>query len=130
MTLFDPQSHPSPITIGDQVVLCDRCGVHLRFRPQTGNAGARVMRHARQPKGVCATCGFRQWLATDYGGALEEIIRRDCKNDPIVLKSPHIREMIQRLMIVGKCDAPFEEIDFDRLVAQWDLPIAGKRKGR
>jgi hypothetical protein len=120
------QTQPQPMASdARRIVPCDRCGISLQYRERPSNPDARIMRHAQQPKGFCATCGFRSWLASDYGGHLEEIIRRDCAGGAGALKMPHIQECIKTAIRVGQCEAPFEEIDFDRLVSEWDLPVAG-----
>ena len=133
MTLFDPIPLPKAAPAGgDTLCQCDRCGVPLRFRKRKGNADAQPIRVADRPEGLCATCALRVWFELDDRGAIvSEIVMRDLGGDPgKAFKLPHVQEQVKRMMEAGKSDARVEEIDFDKLVREWDLPIPRRPGGK
>lgn len=48
------------------------------------------------------------------------------KPDNLLL--PHFQEQFKRLLIVGKSQADFSEIDWNSVVEKWDLPFPETKK--
>jgi hypothetical protein len=69
--------------------------------------------------GYCATCAMTAFLKDPefpMAGILAE-------RGPGILLAPHVREQMARLMEVGQSEAAPSEIDWERLVANWELPL-------
>ena len=99
---------------------CQRCG-----RPARGRAGSSKARMLRRAKtGVCVECGvvqFLQQLDNMHGGNLFP----DGTAESLLL--PHVREQFAATMKAGMADAMPDEIDWERVIAIWD--IAPQTKG-
>ncbi len=48
-------------------------------------------------------------------------------NSPKVLLAPYMQEQVGRIMEAGNCDAKLEEIDWQIVVNQWELPFPKRR---
>jgi len=49
-------------------------------------------------------------------------------NSPEVLLNPSMQEQFGHIMVAGNCDAKLEEVDWQAVVNQWDLPIPKARR--
>jgi hypothetical protein len=107
---------------------CTRCG-----QPARGGAGspeARILRRART--GVCIECGIVEFLQRldnmsgpsplHKGGLLPA-----GANWAEALRLPHVREQLAAVLRAGHADATPEEIDWQRVIAVWN--VAPKVKG-
>ena len=93
---------------------CTRCG--RRVRGGDGNPEAQMLRRART--GVCLHCGvvlFLQRLSNMHTPGTIDVALPDA------LRLPHVREQFARVMQAGNADAKPEEIDWDRVIALWDI---------
>jgi len=52
------------------------------------------------------------------------------ESGPGILMHPHIRELFADIMRTGHADADPDEIDWQKIVENWDLPFADKVKPR
>lgn len=101
---------------------CSRCGEKLRVDPNR-NPDARMLRRAKTADGVCVNCALRAWF--EIAGEVGAI--RDL--DPKQLLIPMIQEQMGRVIRAAKADADPAEIDWTKLVRDWDLPLdKGKPK--
>ena len=92
---------------------CQRCGIPAIRRE--GSKKARLLRGANE--GVCLECGvvdFIQMVTNmSSSGTFTGL--------PEGLRLPHVQEQFARLMDVGKSDARPEDIDWERVIAVWDV---------
>lgn len=99
---------------------CIRCG--RQCRPgQSQNPQARPFKRAQQ--GLCADCVVTEFLLSDDVEALREGILR---NGIEVLRNPNIQKVFSGMLLVGKSDLQSDEINWDRVITNWDLPFPGK----
>lgn len=93
---------------------CQRCGIACA-PGGPGNPEAQLLRRANC--GVCVTCGVALFIK-----ATPSMMIGIKQHGPAMLLAPHIQEGFARLLASGKADARPDEIDWSRLVDQWDLP--------
>lgn len=100
--------------------LCKRCG-HLCKVAATRNPNARIMRHAKRSEGYCANCALTGWLRDKHYEPLPTLLAR---SGPQVLLSRPVQVQVYSVLRSAKADAKPEEIDWQAVVANWDLPLA------
>lgn len=107
----------------DEVVNCQRCG--RLCRPGQGNPESRPFR--RSTKGLCVNCAITEFFKTTepMTSLLEGLMY---KTDKRILLSPAIQEQVGNIMKAGNCDASLEEIDWQTVVDQWDLPLPRRKR--
>lgn len=98
------------------MIACQRCTRPLHHAPLP-ETGARLLRRAQTPDGLCATCAVRAWLATS------PLARQLTETGPQAMLLPHVQAGFGRLMQAGLAEMAPAEIDWERLVAEWDLPL-------
>ena len=103
---------------------CERCGKQLQMGGSK-NPDARLLRRAESPQGYCAGCAATQFLKCT--GPLGEVLSQ---MGPEMLRAPHVQTQFRAVMQSGGADAAFEEIDWERVIAYWHLPVAGEKKAR
>lgn len=101
------------------ITRCKRCG--KQYQVGIGNPEARLLK--RSAKGYCADCAFTEFIKTTE--PLYWIIEHQGVE---VLRDKQIRLEMAKLLIVGKSDASINEIDMDRVITNWNLPIHTKRR--
>ena len=106
----------------EQFGQCERCGVQCHI-VGPGNPKARLLRYAAKPQGLCVNCGIHDWLRATP--PIAELIE---KQGMEVLLFPHIQEIFGPLLRMGDADAPIGEIDWEVVVANWELPFPKKGK--
>jgi hypothetical protein len=107
----------------DAIVQCERCHRPLKINPG-GNRDARPIRYSHSGKGYCLNCAVTQFLMdTEPLGMLLE------RGGPEMLRLEHVREQFGRILEAGACDANLDEVDWDLVVAMWDLPFPGRPDG-
>lgn len=94
------------------------------------HADARILRATTADRGLCPSCGLTAFLkdlpATQLG------IERAGGIGPL-LAAPHIRQGILAMMRTGNADVGPEEIDWERIARNWELPdarVPGRKGGR
>ena len=96
---------------------CARC-----IRPcepgESKNPKARPFRRAK--KGLCVNCVVTQFLLCDD---LEPVRFGLLKNGIEVLKNPAIQKQFTEILKVGKSELPADDIDWDIVINQWNLPF-------
>lgn len=93
---------------------CQRCGIACQ-PGGSGNPEAQLLRRADH--GVCATCGMALFIK-----ATPAMMNGLGRNGVQMLLVPHVQEGFTRMLASGHADARPKEIDWKRLVEQWDLP--------
>lgn len=113
-TLFDKSG-------GQDIIECRRCGAQCRIAGPPG-AKARMLRFAEGP-GLCANCAVHDWLRNTYP---PNILL--AQSGPKILLYQHIQEQFAEIMQIGFADAKPDEIDWQMIVDNWELPFAHKMK--
>lgn len=101
---------------------CERCGVQLKVDAVPGSK-AKMLRHSKEPKGLCVNCAVHDWLRNTFP---PNILL--AQSGPRILLFPHIQKQFAEIMKVGSSDAKPDEIDWDRIIENWDLPFPKKIK--
>jgi len=101
---------------------CERCQ-RDGLQPGVGKPEARLLRRAAT--GYCADCAITAFLREMP--PLNELLE---VRGAEVLRDPIIQRSAARILASGQADAPPGEIDWERVIANWDLPIAGGKRGR
>lgn len=101
---------------------CERCGTDCRI-DASRKPDAKMLRHSNEPKGLCVNCAVHDWLRNTYP---PNILL--AQSGPRILLFPHIQKQFAEIMKVGSSDAKPDEIDWDRIVENWDLPFPKKIK--
>ncbi len=106
----------------------DRCKLSMRVRVQQGNAEALLMRHSGTGTGLCASCA-----ATLFLHSIEHIKTMLDAKPEMLLWEP-MQHQFAALMVTGNADAKPEEIDWQAVKNNWELPwntkVAKKRRSR
>jgi len=102
------------------IVNCERCGVRCRA-DLPGNPKAKMLR--RSNKGLCVNCAVHDWLRNTY--PVNILL---AQSGPKALAFPHIQEQFANIMKVGMADAMPDEINWDLIIENWDLPFPHKIK--
>jgi hypothetical protein len=82
------------------------------------NENARYLRHAKAPEGYCASCAVAEWLFV-MG------LRETSIPNPDVLRLPHVQEQMAVILKSAHADMVPAEIDWEHVIAHWNLPFAG-----
>lgn len=107
-----------------QPIPCTRCGKLGQAGPPPNPEG-RLMVYAQTAKNaLCADC-----TATAFIKSTETLMYGVNLHGSKILLDPRIQQQFAKLMAVGKADATPEEIDWQRVVDNWELPIP-KQSGK
>jgi hypothetical protein len=112
-----------PVPVGKSGgIPCSRCG-RICVIKGTRNENARLLRAAtaKTKHGLCATCGLRSFIESVE--ALRDIFSKYHDATPEAFKLPHVQQQLRQVLIAGGADVRMEEIDFDHLVDNWNLPL-------
>ena len=101
---------------------CRRCGKKLRVDPKP-QSNAKMLKRGSQAKGFCINCAVHDWLRNTYP---VNIIFTTLSPDALRLE--HIQQQFITLMQAGNADANPDEIDWERIIANWKLPFRDKVK--
>lgn len=130
---------------------CERCGVRLKIATEQ-TPDARLLRKSLTAEGFCVNCCLTEWLQitepindllrsprcrTCGGMKYPKVFDKMCFCQPPqfpsigeMLDMPQIRECIGQLLLAGKSDAKFGEIDWLEVAANWDLPFPKAKRKR
>ena len=101
---------------------CERCGAACKVTgPQ--NSKAKMLRRSKEPKGLCVNCAVHDWLRNTY-----PVNMLMAQSGPKALAFPHVQKQFEEIMRVGMADAVPDEINWDSIVENWDLPFKNKIK--
>lgn len=104
-----------------EIINCQRCGARCRITGPPGKK-AKMLRFAKGP-GLCVNCAVHDFLRNTYPPNI--LI---AQSGPKVLLFPHIQEQFAEIMKSGFADASPDEIDWQIIVDNWDLPFPHKMK--
>src|SRR5262245_33724497 len=99
---------------------CGRCHVPLRVGGP-GKADARVHRLAKDAKGLCVNCATHDFLRSTY--PVNMLLDQ---SGPQGLMHPQIQEQFAAIMRTGGSDASPDEISWETIVRNWELPWGHK----
>lgn len=105
-------------------VRCLRCNLSMRVRVQAGNPDALLMHRSETGEGLCANCAATLFLHSD------EYTRRLIDEKRELLLWAPLQQQFTVLMQVGRADAKPEEINWQTVHDQWELPFPKQKKAR
>ena len=104
------------------VAHCERCGDLCKVAPDK-NPNATMLRAADEPKGQCVNCAVAEWFfAIGLTEAHPDL--------PAGLNAKPVQEQFGRLMKTAISDATLTEINWTKVIANWNLPFKGAKKAR
>ena len=106
----------------DTVIRCERCEARCKVAGPR-NSKATMLRRSREPKGLCVNCAVHDWLRNTYP---PNILL--AQSGPKILLYPHIQKQFTAIMQIGSADAQPDEINWDLIIENWDLPFPHKMK--
>ena len=99
-------------------VKCERCGAQLQVGAAPGSK-AKMLRRSKVPKGFCINCAVHNFLRNTYPPNIQL-----AESGPEILLIPHIQTVFAGIMKAGFADANPDEIDWQRIVDNWELPFS------
>ena len=102
--------------------LCGRCGVSCKVDPIAGSQ-AKMLKRGKVPKGLCLNCAVHDWLRNTYPVNL--LLAR---SGPKSLALDHIQKQFEGIMKSQCSDAVPDEIGWQAIIDNWDLPFPTKLK--
>ncbi len=102
---------------------CQRCEAKLQVNPKQ-QSNAKMLRRSNQAKGFCVNCALHDWLRNTYPVNLIFTTL-----SPEALRLEHIQEQLTGIMRSQNADATPDEINWEAIIANWDLPFKNKVKG-
>ncbi len=82
-----------------------------------------MLRLSKGPKGLCINCAVHDWLRNTY-----PVNMLLAESGPKILACPHIQKQFTEIMQVGLAEAQPNEINWDLIIENWDLPFPHKVK--
>jgi len=104
------------------VINCERCGARCKVAGPR-NPNAKMLRRSGEAKGLCVNCAVHDWLRNTYPVNLIFTTL-----SPDALRLEHIQQQFTEIMRIGFADAQPDEIDWEAIIANWDLPFKNKVK--
>jgi hypothetical protein len=101
---------------------CGRCGRPYKVNPVPGSQ-ATMLKCADRPKGLCINCAVHNELRHLYPANL--ILAR---SGPKALVVPDMQQEFFEICRHAGTDARFEEIDWQAIIANWELPFSTRLK--
>lgn len=95
---------------------CSRCGTPCRVAPSDDSPNTRLLKRSSTPDGVCASCAITAFIK-----GVPTLMAGIEKNGVNILRLPMIQEQFTGLLDAGQSDASPDEVDWDRVVENWDL---------
>lgn len=104
------------------IICCERCKAYCKVVGPR-NSKAKMLRLSKEPKGLCINCAVHDWLRNTYP---PNILL--AQSGPNILLYPHIQKQFADIMRIGFADAKPDEINWNLIVENWDLPFPQKIK--
>ena len=111
---------------GITIVNCSRCGAICKVA-DSATEDARLLKHSTEPSGYCVECGVTDFFKNHSQLAMLMEMNPAGKQ---MLLDPRVQQQFAGLMQTGKADAKSEEINWQRVHDNWDLPFPKVRKSR
>lgn len=117
------------------VKLCERCAKRCRAKPKRNPNAEYFVKGDMETGRWCAECMFTEFLTQNELGPASALGRDFWKTfDPQGLRLPHLQQQMCAIVSVAKQhggELDFAEIDWDEVIANWDLPFPeGPKRGR
>ena len=106
----------------EQKCNCLRCGTRLKVDPLAGSK-AKMLKRSNVPKGLCVNCAMHNFLRNTYPVNLLL-----AQSGPESLAYPHIQEQFAGIMKSRCSDAVPDEIGWQAIIDNWNLPFPNKLK--
>lgn len=104
------------------IATCERCGELCKVAPEK-NPSATMLRAAVEPKGQCVNCAVAEWFfATGLTQAHPDL--------PAGLDAKPVQEQFGKIMKTAISDATLAEINWAKVIANWNLPFKKAKKPR
>ena len=88
------------------------------------NPDAKMLRRSKEAKGLCVNCAIHDWLRNTYPVNLIFTTL-----SPDTLRLEDIQRQLTDIMRADGADAEPDEIDWEAIIANWNLPFKNKVKG-
>lgn len=105
-----------------ETIHCERCKAPCKIAGPR-NSDAKMLRRSKEPKGLCINCATHDWLRNTY-----PVNMLLAQSGPKILLYPHIQEQFKAIMRAGLADAQPDEINWNLIVENWDLPFPHRIK--
>jgi len=105
-----------------QCLRCERCNARVRLATRR-NPDAKMLRLSTKQKGLCINCAVHDWLRNTY--PVNILL---AKSGPGCLAHQHIRDQFTGIMRSQRADANPDEINWNLLSDNWELPFPNKVK--
>ena len=112
-----PGGRREVLPLAGHVAKCKRCGTPCAVA-EMRNEDARFLRHAKVPEGYCPSCAVAEWLFV-MG------LRESSIPNPEALRLPHVQEQMAVILKGARADMVPAEIDWEHVIAHWNLPFVG-----
>lgn len=113
---------------GITILPCSRCGVLCKLA-DTCTEDARLLKKATKPEtsGFCPECAVAHFfqVVSPFG----QIIAGNPAGKEMLL-APHVQQQFAGLMQSGNADLKSEEINWQRVHDNWELPFPSRKRGR
>lgn len=97
---------------------CERCGVQLQVDAMP-DSRAKLLRRSKVSKGFCINCAVHNFLRNTYPPNIQL-----AESGPQILLIPHIQTVFAGIMKAGFADANPDEINWQQIVDNWELPFS------
>lgn len=105
-----------------QTCLCERCGRKCRTA-DAPSPPSKLIRKSTVPRGCCVDCAITCFIKT---GPLADVMggvhSAPGFNLADVLRMPHMQTQFAAVFRAAGCADVATEIDWERVIANWDLP--------
>ena len=115
-------SEPTPTVL---ICECQRCGARCRVAADR-NPKAKMLRKSAVPKGLCVNCAAHDWLRNTYPA---NMILAESQHGPRILMNVSVREQFAEIMQGQNADAKPDEINWNLMIENWELPWPHPVKG-
>lgn len=96
------------------VARCSRCGDPCKVASDA-NPDAKMLRYAKEPKGLCVNCAVAEWFLVSG--------MREMHPGASSLRHKSVQDQFARVMFAHAADAKPPEINWEKVIANWDLPF-------
>lgn len=107
--------------MNEKIIHCERCEAPCKIVGQ-GNPDAKMLRLSIS-KGLCINCAVHDFLRNCYPANMQL-----AESGPKALLLPHMQGLFTGIMRIASADAKPDEINWELIVENWDLPFPHKIK--
>lgn len=108
--------------MNEKTIHCERCGADCKVGASP-NSKAKMLRYSKEPKGLCVNCAVHDWLRNTYPVNIQ-LAQYGSKG----LEHPQIQQLFTEIMQSNFADAKPDEINWQLIIENWDLPFPHKVK--